>query len=333
MMFSVLIPLYNTEEYIEECLDSVLDQNENDFEVVVVDDGSNDRSREIVDTYIKRNSRIRLIHQENKGLFHARCVAIQEALGEYIVFLDADDKLEIDALSRLSKEFKNNNLDMIIFKLSRYYNAETKKEMPKVFNHNTIFEENSKNELYKKILLGSTLNNMVTKAIKRSCFNVIELLDFPRITMGEDLVHTLRPLTNAKRIKYINETLYIYRIHESSMSNTFDSHVYEKSKFIHNLLKAYLKEWKLDTTYWNKLLHQNFLMTTISLVLFSRASIKGNENQYINMIKEIRNDKMFKDSLAYIMGLPIVYKLSIIILKNFNYKIIILIKLILQRRK
>lgn len=333
MLFSVLIPLYNTEQYIEECIDSVLNQNEKDFEVVIVDDGSTDKSRKIVDAYIKRDSRIRLIHQENKGLFHTRCVLIQEALGDYIVFLDADDKLELDALLKLSVEFKKDDLDMVIYKLSRYENSEIKKETEKTFNHNKIFEGSSKNKLYKKILSGPALNSMSIKAVRRSCFNVNEIIDFPRITMGEDLIHTLRPLTNAKRVKYINEALYIYRIHESSMSHTFNSEVYEKNKFIHNQLNGYLNEWKLDNVDCNNLLSQKLLKETIYLVLFSEANINGNESQYINMIKEIRNDKMFKDTLTENKNLSIRYRVASMILRKWNYRIIILIKLILQRRK
>ena len=94
MTFSVVIPVYNAEEHIRQCIDSVLCQDERNFEIIIVNDGSKDNSGTIADEYASRDHRVRVVHQVNKGSFHARCIGLREARGEFVVFLDADDSLK-----------------------------------------------------------------------------------------------------------------------------------------------------------------------------------------------------------------------------------------------
>ncbi|WP_249594891.1 glycosyltransferase family 2 protein [Peribacillus frigoritolerans] len=333
MLFSVLIPLYNCEKYIGECIKSVLCQDMEDFELIIINDGSEDKSGLIADCFAKEDKRIKVIHQRNQGIFHTRCVAVEEAVGDYIIFIDADDKIKNNALSRLKEELIYADLDIILFKWERFNVSGKVKKSNNKFEHNSIFESSSKSILFEEILKGSSLNSMCVKAIKRDCFNIHEIINFPKITMGDDLVHTLRPLTNSKRIKYIDEALYKYRIHNSSISSVFNPNIYKNNRFIVELLNKYLVEWSMDSDYYKKMLYIRHLKSTASFALLSKSNIKGKEDEYKKTIEEIKNDNLFKDAYKYKNDLPIIYKLAIYMVNNFNYKALKTIKPIITKVK
>lgn len=126
--FSVIIPVYNVANYIAKCLDSVLNQNLSDFEIICVNDSSPDNSREIIEEYIKANKNITCIDRPNGGLSAARNSGINAAKGKYIIFLDSDDWLEMDVLSQFSKILANNDLDALIGNTRWIYPDKTKEE-------------------------------------------------------------------------------------------------------------------------------------------------------------------------------------------------------------
>ena len=111
--FSVLIPVYNAEEYLRECIDSVLGQKIEDFEVILVDDGSGDASGEICDEYASRDSRIRVLHQKNQGPMMARICAFKESQGEFIIYMDSDDCWREDLLKRLNEVIQQYDCDIV----------------------------------------------------------------------------------------------------------------------------------------------------------------------------------------------------------------------------
>ena len=98
-MISVIVPVYNAEKYLQRCVDSILKQSFTDFEVLLIDDGSHDRSGELCDEYGEKDNRVRVFHKENGGVSSARNVGLDNASGEYISFVDADDYLETNAMS------------------------------------------------------------------------------------------------------------------------------------------------------------------------------------------------------------------------------------------
>ena len=100
-LISVIVPIYNVEEYLSGCLESILSQNFSDFEIICIDDGSTDESGSILEMYASKDSRIRTVHQENKGLSSARNVGLDMARGEYIAFCDSDDYYHPDFLKKL----------------------------------------------------------------------------------------------------------------------------------------------------------------------------------------------------------------------------------------
>ena len=117
---SVVIPIFNTAPYLKECLDSVLNQTFTDFEVICVNDGSNDSSLEILKKYQQKDNRIKIINQENKGAGAARNVGIDHSRGEYILFLDSDDYLDKDTLNDCYEIAHSKSLDILLFKIINF---------------------------------------------------------------------------------------------------------------------------------------------------------------------------------------------------------------------
>ena len=113
MIFSIIIPVYNVEKYLSQCLDSILNQDFTDFELILVDDGSTDRSGEICDQYKSKDSRVNVIHQENSGQATARNAGTKASKGEYIIYIDSDDFIiSNDFLSELYSSINNNKVDL-----------------------------------------------------------------------------------------------------------------------------------------------------------------------------------------------------------------------------
>ena len=120
---SVIVPIYNTEKYVVECLESIVNQTLKEIEIICIDDGSTDNSIEIVKCY----SNIKIIHQKHSGLSIARNTGMQNANGEYIYFCDSDDILVTNALEELYNYSKKNNLDMLCFDGNTFYDQESLK--------------------------------------------------------------------------------------------------------------------------------------------------------------------------------------------------------------
>ena len=114
-LISVIIPVYNVENYLRECIESVLNQTFRDFEVILVDDGSTDSSGDICDEYVEKDERVTVIHQKNGGLSVARNTGLSEANGKYVYFLDSDDYISENALATLLNIAENDSSDIVFF--------------------------------------------------------------------------------------------------------------------------------------------------------------------------------------------------------------------------
>ncbi len=114
-LITVIIPVYNTEEYLRSCLDSIINQTYRNLEILVIDDGSTDLSPAICDTYAELDSRVQVIHKENQGVSASRNLGIEMATGDYISFIDSDDWLESESYEHLISCFVEHKVDAVIF--------------------------------------------------------------------------------------------------------------------------------------------------------------------------------------------------------------------------
>ncbi|MFQ6803468.1 MAG: glycosyltransferase family 2 protein [Lachnospiraceae bacterium] len=212
-LISVIVPVYNVKEYLEECIRSIINQTYEDLEIILVDDGSTDGSSEICDEYAARDKRIRIIHKENGGLSSARNVGINHANGLYISFVDSDDWLELDFYKILYEAIKATNAD--IAACGRYLASESGKLKMHCSDEQRIY---SRKEALKEIFqLGSIDVAAWDKLYHRS---VIEEIRFPEGEINEDTAVIYEVFNNVKKLVHVGCPLYNYRVRIGSITKS-----------------------------------------------------------------------------------------------------------------
>lgn len=253
MYFSILVPIYNAEAYLEECLNSALRQTERDFELVLVDDGSSDSSGEICDRYAAEfPERVKVIHQANRGLILARRAGVAAAEGEYCVFLDADDTIAEDTLETVKQTIEREHADVVIYNFyNRYLPDETLDMATPVFADGTVFRGEGKRKLYEQIVSSWRLNNIWSKAIRTPLVKQDDT-PFEQFAFNphmEDLLQSLYPLTRADCVVYLAKPLYYYRRNFLGISGNVVAGQIERqfSEPVMKQLAHYMDAWGMDT--------------------------------------------------------------------------------------
>lgn len=212
MKFSVIVPIYNVEEYLERCIGSVLEQTFNDYELLLVNDGSPDNSAEICRKYLK-NGKVKYFEKENGGLGDARNYGIERAKGEYLVFIDSDDYVEKELLESVNNIIDKYKSDIVIFD---YMLVDMQDELMYVerqkLEANTVLNVKSNKEL---LLLEPAAWN---KVYKRQLF-IENDFRYPSRVWYEDLRTTAKVLSSAERIVYIDKAFYHYFQRPGSIMN------------------------------------------------------------------------------------------------------------------
>ena len=236
---SIIIAVYNIENYIRKCLDSVISLDGDDIEILIVDDGSSDNSLKICKEYQKKDKRIRIIHQENKGLSSSRNVGIDNAKGEYIWFIDGDDYLEENYYKLINKYL--DKYDIICFD----YN-EVKNNNKRYIHDNKNYYSNDE----KYILSFCVVWN---KIIKRT---ILEDISFPEGYRCNDIYVIPTLIMKTKKIMFTSDSIYNYVYHDKSLSNSkrdmLNDHLYALSHIEKVFNGKYSTE--LETLYINNLL-------------------------------------------------------------------------------
>ena len=259
MKFSVLIPVYNVETYLQQCLDSVINQTFDDYEIIIVDDGSTDSSGRICDEFKKHYpNKVKLIHKENKGLISARREAIKKAQGEFCVFVDSDDFVETNLLETVNNYLqKDNEIDMVIYSFFYYGEKEKKRNERYLAKDSTIWSGEEKSYLCKSLIASDIIDALWIKAIKTEYLqrDPIDYSKYYNKNMSEDTLQSIYPLDFAKKIIYADVPLYNYRYNFESISRNYSSKNIEKKDSSHvfrEILKI-LPDWKLDAEFEKRL--------------------------------------------------------------------------------
>lgn len=245
MKVSIIIPIFNVEKYLSECVESVMHQTYQDYEIVLVNDGSTDNSGIICDRYSAIDKRIKVLHISNSGPHHARIKGIEYSSGDVLAFLDSDDVFRKDALEIIVRYFETTNCEMLLFNSAETH-AFPSKQLIYTFTNRQNFYGNTKRELYSQSASGTLPNSVCTKAIRRECAIIPEhYKQFGKIKYGEDLLLSLCFLTNCQNILYIDEGLYHYRLRPGSAVNSFDYSRKDSIKFVHSEFDKFIDIWKM----------------------------------------------------------------------------------------
>lgn len=223
-MISVIVPVYNIENYIKECLEGIMNQTYSDLQIIVVDDGSTDDSGKICDECAENDKRIQVIHTKNYGLVHARKEGLRYARGEYVGFVDGDDSIQPQMYDELYKEMKETGADFVHF---GYYEDNGGQIRPHLKFEAGMFELSGKHiDFIKKFVLRETCQGYesMTYSIWSKLFRreliydaYVRIPDF--VNTGEDLVAICLCILSAERVALCKKAFYHYRVIGNSMSH------------------------------------------------------------------------------------------------------------------
>jgi len=232
---SIIVPVYNVEQYLDDCIKSILNQSYQNIEIILVDDGSQDNSGAICDKYASLDTRINVIHKENSGVSDARNCGIHAATGKYIVFVDSDDTVDTDYVKILSDEILNSEFDCII---CGYRTCYPKQKIDVCVESNiSIYKIDENEKLITQIFNQRLLHSPCNKIYKKEY--ITEYFD-PSIAMGEDLMFNLKYLRKIVNVKVISDVLYNYIIHPGSAVTTYKTkRMNDMIQMINSLISFY----------------------------------------------------------------------------------------------
>lgn len=219
---SVVIPVYNVEKYLKECVDSVLNQTYKNIEVILVDDGATDSCPQICDEYAKKDNRVKVVHKENGGLSDARNFGIDASTGDYIMFLDSDDYWNSDtAIEHIVDIIEKEHRDVVLFFFKYFYENRQDNKMVEYnnsLNNITVSNAGKAEQLTDIVKNNIYLSSSVTKAIKRDLFLKNDLY-FVKGILSEDIDWSARLMLHANSFSLLNESFYIYRQRSTSITH------------------------------------------------------------------------------------------------------------------
>ena len=219
MFFSVIIPIYKVEDYLRECVDSVLAQTFKDYEIILVDDGSPDNSPIICDEYAEKYENITVIHKPNGGLSDARNDGLHIAKGEYIIYIDSDDYLKDEFVFEKIHEKAKENPDLILYKFRKYF-EKTKTYGECSFDFEGIYDNEEAWIIINKLVKKDAFYCAAwAKAIKRSLLTDNNIC-FKQGVIAEDIEWYYNVIMKAESFALIDEVVIIYRQREGSISES-----------------------------------------------------------------------------------------------------------------
>lgn len=274
---SIIVPVYNGEAFIERCIQSVVKMQYENWEMIIVNDGSIDNTMDICQKYIT-DKRIKLINKKNEGVSVARNTGIVKSTGKYIIFLDSDDFLEENTCTVFNENMKNS--DWCIAGYIQHNKNRIGKKLPlnQLISNNYTITDFSK--VFANLYLGGFINSPWAKCYKRE---LITTFFDPELYLGEDLIFNLNYLKNCKKIKNINTTVYNYVIQSAgSLSSDLKERSFEIIYNVYRESKRILSDLFEDMHTWEDAIDQKYLIDM--LVLVERGIRIGEITDYKSII-------------------------------------------------
>ena len=303
MFYSVLIPVYNVIQYLEECVYSVLNQNEDDLEIILLDDGSTDGSGELCDKLKNKYTNIiRVIHKENEGLLLTRRRGLKESKGDWIVHLDSDDYMMPNVLKNVRNAIEETGADLIIGKVAYGENdGKTIKQYSRIpFKNKEDFNKDNKNILIQQFLVGGYLTAIYQKIANRKIIDIeSDYSMFSSVSISEDYLQTFPLLNNSKHAIYLDVPFVFYRKNNESMTKKNNYKSYQNSFWskltVFEQEQYYLSLWNVSSSFQKQIftLHLRSLCRDIKNIL---CIIQDNEKSKVyNELSKISSSDMWNN--------------------------------------
>ena len=305
---AIIIPAYNIENYIGKCLESVINQTYRNLEIIVINDGSEDKTLDIIKEYEKKDNRIKIINQENQGLSESRNNAMKIISAEYIMFVDGDDWINNKTCEMCMEEFEKENPDIVWFAYIREYDNNS---IPKgaFTKEKIIFEGVEVKEKLQRRIYGpfkdelghpeklDSLSPVWGKVYKKNIIENYEFKSFKEIgATCEDVFFNVEVLENVNKVVYINKNFYHYRkFNPNSLTKSVDENLFNKWKKAYFLLQKMVDDKKYDSSY-KICLKNRFAINLIATGIRIRNG-KNKFSEKYKMIKNILNDDVYCEAV------------------------------------
>lgn len=293
---SVIIPIYNVERYLERCLKSVCNQSFKDIEIICINDGSTDRSPDILKDFAAEDMRIRIIDKDNTGVSDCRNIGINLAIGRYIMFVDSDDWIDVSMIEKMYSLMKIHDLDLSICTYCREFGS-YKKE--KIFNlpEISLYTDNEVKDLMRRLIgplkeelsnpeyldaLGTVWGKLYKAEIIKG--NTIKFIDLKEIGSAEDVLFNMYFLNASIKVIFLNQPLYHYwKVNSISITSRYNEKLITQRKVFFNYIYQFINNNKLSNSYI-KSLNNRISISVLGLGLNELA-----EDNQISLFKKYKN--------------------------------------------
>lgn len=296
---SIIVPVYNVENYIERCLNSLVNQTFKDIEIITINDGSTDKSLELLNKYAKEDIRISVIDLGDEGVSYCRNLGIEKANGKYIMFVDSDDWIDSSMVEVMYKKAEENKLDLVMCSYIREFKDHSKE---KIFNlpQEIIYKDNEvKNELLRKLVgpikeelsnpemldaLGTVWGKLYRADILKE--NKIKFVDLKEIGSAEDTLFNIFTFNYLKKVMFLNKSMYHYwRDNPKSVTSQYNPKLKEQRKVFFKYISDFIKENNFEQVF-EEALNNRICTSVLGLGLIECS--KNNKISRINKIKNIK---------------------------------------------
>lgn len=295
MRFSIIVPIYKVEKYLAECIESVVRQEINDWELILVDDGSPDNCPAICDSYAEKDSRIKVVHKQNGGLVSARKAGLEIASGEYAICLDGDDFLSPKYLFSINNIIGKYYPDVICFGFLKYYLGQVKEFPIHNFRYGYYDRKAIENEIINKFIYSKEgyriRQGIWCKAYNMEIYKKYQMKVSSDIKMGEDGACIYPLICNANSLYIMSECLYYYRQVNTSMTRLKKPLSWDN----HNKIFECYKEGMSDS--YELIRSQLYRLRTHSLFTICVSQFYDKSRTYRDSVKDIK--KHFEDNPEY----------------------------------
>lgn len=296
---SIIVPIYNVEKYLERCLKSLINQSFKDIEIIALNNGSTDKSLDILIEYANNDKRIKVINSENCGVSEARNMGIKEAKGKYLVFVDSDDWIDNDMIKVLHNTITENTCDLVMCTYIREFGNHSKEKIFNLPEINSYVDNEVKSKLLRKLIgpIGKELYNPEyidalgtawAKMYKTSILKKknLRFVDLNEIGSGEDTLFNIYVFNEVKKVILLNKPMYHYwRGNKNSITSKYISNFIGKRRNYLNYMKKFIIENKLGREY-EKALNNRICISVLGMGLLECS--KSNKISTLNKIKNIK---------------------------------------------
>lgn len=340
-IISIIVPVYNVEKYIYRCLDSLVNQTMKDIEIICINDGSTDKSLEIIKEYALQDKRITVIDQVNMGVSVARNNGIKHVNGDFYMFVDSDDWIDLETCEVVYDYAIKNNADCLMFSYTKEFVGHN--VVNHIFNKDYfVWNESEVKSMFYRRLFGpvgeelkypQNVDIIVTPCMqlfRTDKFSHISFVDIRKVGTFEDGLYQMEVYKECKRFVYIDRPFYHYlKTNEGSITTHFKADLFERWQCLYDIIQSHIDEWFLPAIY-NKALNNRIAIGVIGLGL-NQTHSNDNTIQGSRHLKEILQNPRYSKAIKQlkISKMPILWKIFFLIVKsNFTLLLFVMLKLI-----